>query len=109
MALVAETDAGDIVGVARLYAEPDGLKAEFALLVRTDWQAHGLGRRLMATLLDYADGRGLQTVWGSVLSENDNMLRLTDALGFSRGHGDDPAAVRVERRRPDDVRDTPNA
>ena len=100
MALVAETAAGDIVGVARLYAEPDGLKAEFALLVRTDWQAHGLGRKLMAALLDYADSQGLQTVWGSVLAENDNMLRLTDALGFERRHGDDPAAVRVERRRP---------
>lgn len=100
MALVAETAAGAIVGVARLYADPDGLAAEFALLVRTDWQAHGLGRRLMGALLGYADRRGLQTVWGSVLSENDNMLRLTDALGFERRHGADPASVRVERRNP---------
>jgi acetyltransferase len=99
MALVAEAEDGAILGVARLNADPDGLRAEFALLVRTDWHDKGLGRRLLARLLDYADARGIEVIWGSVLAGNLGMLELTDAFGFGRKRGLDPDSVTIERTR----------
>jgi acetyltransferase len=95
MALVAVAPSGDIVGVARLDADPDGVEAEFALLVRSDWHGRQLGRRLLRRLADYAAGRGLQRLWGLVLRENANMLGLTAALGFERHPAPDGAAVKV--------------
>ena len=39
-------DAGDILGVARMIADPNNERAEFAVMVRSDW--HGRGPRLQA-------------------------------------------------------------
>ncbi len=96
-AFVALDADGAIVGVARLIADPEGEAAEFAMLVRTDRQQHGLGRALLASLLDYARQRGLRSVWGDVLNDNVAMLTLADALGFRRGAADDARLVRVTR------------
>ena len=95
MALVAVAPAGEIVGVARLDADPDGVEAEFALLVRSDWHGRQLGRRLLRRLADYASDRGHQRLWGLVLRENANMLALTAALGFQRESGPDGLTVKV--------------
>ena len=82
MALVAEDASGAILGVGRLAADPEGDTAEFALLVRTDHQSHGLGRRLLSEILDYGRARGLREIWGQVAAHNDRMLTLARALGF---------------------------
>src|SRR6202007_1487600 len=85
MALVAEASDGEILGVGRLNADPQGESAEFALMVRTDHQHHGLGEQLLRALLDYAKARGLRKVWGETSCENGRMLTLARALGFSLG------------------------
>ena len=95
MALVAETADGAILGVARLAADPEGETAEFALMVRSDWRDHGLGRRLLQALLDYAVTRGLRRVWGDVASDNGRMLDLCEAFGFGREPGGDPTRSKV--------------
>jgi acetyltransferase len=88
MAFAAVTAAGDIVGIARLDADPDNVAAEFALLVRTDWHHRRLGTLLMRRLEAYARGRGLRRIWGLVLRDNVQMLALMEALGFVRSAGD---------------------
>jgi acetyltransferase len=95
MALAALDRAGEIVGVARLAADPEGEMAEFALLVRADHQSRGLGAALLKALIDYARDRGMQTVWGSVERGNSRMLGVAHALGFSDADDPDPASVRV--------------
>lgn len=97
MALAAFASNGDLLGVSRLVADPEGDTAEFALLVRTDQQQHGLGRHLLKAVLDYGEGRGLRQVWGEVLSGNDRMLGLARALGFKRHASPDVSLVRVVR------------
>jgi len=82
MALVAETTGGDLMGVGRLVEDPEGETAEFALMVRTDHQHHGLGGLLLQAILDYAATRGLREVWGQVARENRSMLDLARSLGF---------------------------
>ncbi|HEX7968910.1 MAG TPA: bifunctional acetate--CoA ligase family protein/GNAT family N-acetyltransferase [Stellaceae bacterium] len=99
MALIAEPgDTSAALGVARYSADPDNRCAEFAIAVRSDWKRRGLGRLLMLSLLDVARRRGVETLAGDVLRENDAMLRLCRALDFSLAmHPADPAVVRVTR------------
>ncbi|MFI4974358.1 MAG: GNAT family N-acetyltransferase [Caulobacterales bacterium] len=95
MAIAAIDAGGDVLGVARLAADPERESAEFALFVRSDHQHRGLGRALMTALLDYARAIGLRQVWGSVERGNQRMLALARELGFVNGHHDDPSLVRA--------------
>lgn len=82
--------------VARVVLDPGGRRGEFAILV-SHYLAHmGLGRQLMARLVKWARGRGLDALYGDVLETNGPMLRLADALGFRRGASGEPGLVRVE-------------
>jgi acetyltransferase len=86
MALLAiEPDAvgtpDEIIGVVRLFVDPDELSAEYAILVRSDIHGQGLGVALMQEMLAYARARGLATVVGEVLAENRRMLELARELG----------------------------
>ncbi|MDP3852433.1 bifunctional acetate--CoA ligase family protein/GNAT family N-acetyltransferase [Phenylobacterium sp.] len=84
MALVAEAPDGSILGVARLVGDPEGDTAEFALMVRSDHHDRGLGRLLLAALLEHAQSRGLREVWGDVARDNARMLTMAAAFGFER-------------------------
>lgn len=83
MAFVAiDRASGELLGVSRLACEPDGLSAEFALLVRTDCQGRGLGTALMRRLIAYAGAEGIRTLVGDVLDDNLAMRGLCRKLGF---------------------------
>lgn len=102
MALVA-FDAGgsEILGVARLSADPDNARAEFAIIVRTDRQGLGLGSLLMTRILGYGWDRGIGRIIGDVLGENERMLDLCRSLGAEvRQHPDRSTLLRVIFRRP---------
>ena len=102
MALVA-FDAGgsEILGVARLSADPDNARAEFAIVVRTDRQGLGLGLLLLTRILGYGWDRGIGRIIGDVLAENERMLDLCRSLGAEvRQHPDESTLLRVIFRRP---------
>jgi len=86
MALIAVEGAparGREVGVCRYVTLPDGETCEFAIVVADAWQEKGLGRRMMARLMEIAAARGLGTMVGYVAVENPGMLELCGALGFT--------------------------
>jgi acetyltransferase len=72
-----------IWGVVNLYADPDREKAEYAILLDPTLRSLGLGALLMRYIIKYARKRGIQELFGEVLRENEPMLRLNQALGFS--------------------------
>jgi acetyltransferase len=74
----------ETLGVARAVADPDNVKAEFAVTIRSDLKGQGLGSLLMRTLIDYCRRSGIQELVGEALGDNDGMLRLATRLGFSR-------------------------
>jgi acetyltransferase len=83
MAFVAlDAATGELLGVARIAADPDYTRAEYAILVRSDLQGKGLGWALMEHLLAYARSEGLAKVEGTVLAENTDMLAMVRDLGF---------------------------
>jgi len=96
LALVAETEAGMLAGCAHLSADPEGVAAEFALLVRSDLQRQGLGRLLLAELIVYARSRGVTRIWGDAELDNAGMIRLARNLGFEICPDEDPGRVRFE-------------
>jgi GNAT superfamily N-acetyltransferase len=98
MGLVAEEADGALLGIGQLCADPEGGRAEFALLVRSDRQHHGIGSRLLQALLDCAAERGLAEVWGETDLENGRMLELTREHGFEVLPGAEPARLRLMRR-----------
>jgi acetyltransferase len=73
----------ETVGVARIVIDPDEVRGEFAVTVRSDLKCRGLGRLLMNRLLDYCAERGLAVVEGVALPENTGMHALARALGFA--------------------------
>ena len=72
-----------IVGVVRMICDPDDIRGEYAVMVRSDLKGHGLGYRLMREMLDWAVARGLARVEGEVLAENTTMLNMARELGAS--------------------------
>lgn len=84
-ALVAESQDGGpaaLVAVARYEPSDDPGVAELAIVVQDDWQARGLGTRLLADLLRAAAANGITRFRAWVLADNRRMLdllaRLTD-------------------------------
>jgi acetyltransferase len=71
------------LGVARAIADPDNVEAEFAIIVRSDLKARGLGQLLLQRLIEYARDRGTQRLVGDVLHENAAMLQLARDNGFA--------------------------
>jgi GNAT superfamily N-acetyltransferase len=82
---------GAIVADARLARIATG-EAEFALVVADGWQAKGIGRRLLAKIIDVARMSGYATLQADYLSENRRMIGLLrDAqFQFRRLPGDGP-------------------
>ncbi|WP_374659038.1 GNAT family N-acetyltransferase [Phenylobacterium sp.] len=98
MALVAEDGAGKILAVSRIAGDPQGETAEFALMVRTDRQHHGLGRLMLGEILGYAAASGLREVWGDVARENAPMLATAKSFGFERRTAEDFSRVKIVKR-----------
>jgi acetyltransferase len=72
----------DLHAVVRLAADPDGRRAEFAIVVERQLTGLGLGTLLLGRLIDYARSRGIGELYGDVLADNSAMLALCHALGF---------------------------
>ena len=88
-----------IFGVVNIIADPDNERAEYAIIVRHDMTAMGLGMFLMRRIIDYARARGIREIYGDVLHENRQMLKLCSVLGFSEARvPDEPNLVRVTLR-----------
>ena len=69
---------------------------EYGILVRSDLKGHGLGWRLMQTMIEYARWLGLRSIEGEVLQENRTMIEMCRRLGFSvTTNPDDPTLVTV--------------
>jgi acetyltransferase len=99
MALIAlAADADTALGVSRFAADPDNRRAEYAVEVRSNWKARGLGYLLMTRLIEVARRRGIGELVGEVLRENAAMLQMCRALGFTiAADPQDPTLVRVSK------------
>ena len=97
------------VGVGRYVVDAVKSSAEVALVLADAWQGHGLGRRLLETLLEHAASAGIREAVGTVLATNVAMLRLLRSMGFTVSPEPGDATVRRISRQLRTVRATVNA
>jgi len=98
MALVALRQrvgqAPGICGVARFSHGFDRARAEFAIVLLRDATGIGLGSLLLRRLIDHARGQGIRELFGEILRDNEPMLKLCRAMGFTvRACPDDPGVT----------------
>jgi acetyltransferase len=91
----AEDGKERMVATARVMSDPDGKRAEFAILVGDPWQGKGVGAILLERCLAIAKERGLETVWGMVLQENTGMQALARKLGFEVSRSGEPGELEL--------------
>lgn len=73
-----------LAGVVRAWIDPDSIRAEFSVLVGDEFAGQRLGFILMEKMINYlTHERGVLQLIGSVLPNNQPMLKLSKRLGFS--------------------------
>ena len=85
------------VGVVRLFIDAGRKTGEFAILVADSFQNSGLGTKFMETLFDIGRERGLKSIYGTVLSDNEKMLALVKECGFTIG-SNSGGEIRIDRQ-----------
>jgi acetyltransferase len=86
MAFIAETREGDRrieIGVSRLILESNKKRGEFAVVVADKYQGKGLGIKLVDMLIEVAREKSVELIYGIIMSENLNMIKVCEKLGFS--------------------------
>ena len=97
IALVADhvspqTSAHEILAVGRLTRQLGSQEAELGVLVTDRCQGAGLGRELVARLIQIARAEKIPTIVAHILPENAPMLALARRFGFTAAPGSEPAS-----------------
>ena len=92
LALLAE-HGGMTLGATHFFADPDKLRAEYAIAVRTDWKGRGVGYLLMTHLIEIARRWGIGELVGEVMHENEAMLQMCRELDFAVAPDPNDAAL----------------
>ena len=86
MAIIAELTEKrkrKIIGVARLFIDPDGESGELAVVVGDPWQDLGLGTKLVDTIIGVGENKGISTIWGFIQADNERMIHICREMGFN--------------------------
>jgi acetyltransferase len=91
-----QTEEGEILGAGRLSRQHGQDEAEFALLITDKAQGQGLGKQLLARLIEVGRQEKLRVIFGTILAENIHMQRICSQLGFRLTPDIDSTRVRAE-------------
>lgn len=75
---------GEPAGCVLLYGESEDLAEFRRLWVRPDHRGHGIGRRLVATVIEQAQAAGYDTLGLTTPPQGTTAHRLYESLGFER-------------------------
>ncbi|MFO1435938.1 MAG: GNAT family N-acetyltransferase [Gammaproteobacteria bacterium] len=94
MAFIAtNVNTGETMGVVRAITDSNNHSAEFAIIIRTDWQGRGLGTALLRKIIRYCQSRGTGKLYGHILQGNHDMLVLAEQLGFELDYSSEDSVV----------------
>jgi len=93
---VPESGNQEILAVGRMNKLHGTKEAEFAILVSDNWHHRGLGPELLRRLVEIGRDEKLSRIYGDILPENRNMLRIIDRLGFRRLNMEEDGIIRAE-------------
>jgi GNAT superfamily N-acetyltransferase len=84
--MIRDANQEEIVGLGQYGIDESTLMANFALVVRDEWQGHGVGKEILFHLANLAKKRGLRGFTAEVLEENRSMFHLFESLGLAIEH-----------------------
>lgn len=93
-------DDGEVLGHG--FVRPEENTGEVAVFVHQDHRGRGIGRRLLATVIEEARHQHLSRVWGMTESKNAAMFNLARSLGFVQAN--DPQMFWLVLEPPDESR-----
>jgi acetyltransferase len=82
VAELREAEKKSIIGIGRLICDRDFKDGEFAVLVHDAYQNQGLGYKLVDVLIGIAEEKGLERIYGDILTDNKKMLSVCRKLGY---------------------------
>jgi len=91
-----QTATQEILAVGRMSKLHGTRDAEFAILVSDQWHRHGLGNELLKRLVEIGREEKLARIFGDILPENRDMLRVCEKLGFCHHYSEAEGIVRAE-------------
>jgi acetyltransferase len=91
-----QTGNPEILAVGRLIKLHGSREGEFAILVSDAWHHRGLGNELLKRLLEIGRDEKLTRIFGDILPENRDMLRVCEKLGFRRHYLEEEGILRAE-------------
>jgi acetyltransferase len=91
-----ESEEREILAVGRLITVHGTREGEFAILVSDNWHHRGLGNELLKRLVEIGRKEKLTRIFGDILPENRDMLRVCDKLGFRKHYSANDGVVRAE-------------
>jgi acyl-CoA hydrolase/GNAT superfamily N-acetyltransferase len=83
LAILEGHEAETAIGIGQYFVAEQGHTAEVGLVVRDDYQNHGVGSELLGHLTHLAKERGLFGFTARVLIDNRAMLHLFESMGFA--------------------------
>ncbi len=92
----SQTGNTEILGIGRLTKVPGSRDGEFAILVSDNWHHRGMGVELLKRLVDVGRDEKLARIFGDILPENRDMLRVCEKLGFRHKYSAEDRVVRAE-------------
>jgi acetyltransferase len=90
-----QTEDQEILAVCRLNKLPGTREGEFAILVSDNYHHRGLGLELLKRLVEIGREEKLSRIYGDILPQNRDMLRICDKLGFRRHYLAENGIVRA--------------
>ena len=88
MAFIAERLDEDgnkeMLGVVRVWNDPDNIRTEFSVIIRDDLQGLGIGSLLMKKMIRYCKSIGTLEMIGKIMVDNHPMRGLMKHLGFNQ-------------------------
>jgi acetyltransferase len=72
-----------MLGVARLFVEPDGKTGEIVFGIADPWQGLGLGSKLVDYIIEISKDKKLETIYAVTLPNNYRAIRLMKNMGFT--------------------------
>jgi RimJ/RimL family protein N-acetyltransferase len=83
-ALIAHSETGEPLGVARYVRGDDSQRAEVAVVVVDHWQGRGVATALLSRLADHARAEGIRVFTAMTMPDNRDAIGLMRSLGETR-------------------------
>jgi len=79
---LSEDGSKEMLGVVRVWNDPDNIRTEFSVIIRDDLQGLGIGSLLMNKMIAYCTNIGTLEMIGKIMVDNHPMRALMKHLGF---------------------------